>query len=533
MGIQRFAWSPDGRQIAFIAPQETPEKPDSTRFNNAFEVGSNGYLVDRAPLRSVLWLVDVMDLSRNIISPDSITLATGLYISDLSWSPDGQAIAFTGFASAYSGDSDLSKNYILNIANKTVHPATAHQMQETAPLFAPDGKWLAYSYPREGVPANQNELHMVDVKSGKSINISRNIDREVNDFHWLNNENIILSVQDGVKSGLWLQKVNENGKKLALGNIAGINYFDVHPSGSMILIGREPNRPDELYYKSNVNAVPKKLTDYNKNITNLKLGKREGFTWQSTKGFQPDGVLTYPPDFDVNKKYPLVLYIHGGPTAASGIGFEFLPYYMASKGWIVFQPNYRGSNNLGNAFQSAIANDAAEGPGEDIMTGVNALKQKSYIDSNKIAVSGWSYGGWMTAWMIGRYPDEWVAAMAGAAPVDYTDMYSLSDLNRMLRHAITDSPYKKDNLKAAYEQSPITYFPNIITPTLIMSKTADARVSITGSYKLYNALRDNGIDVQFIAYPGPGHFPSDPVNALDVYKRWTAWLEKYLVVPKP
>ena len=134
----------------------------------------------------------------------------------------------------------------------------------------------------------------------------------------------------------------------------------------------------------------------------------------------------------------------------------------------------------------------------------------------------------MTSWMIGRYPDVWAAAVAGAAPVDYTDMYSLSDLNRMRRHAITGSPYVGNNLMKAYEQSPIIHFSKLRTPTLIMSKTGDYRVSITGSYKLYGALRDNNVPVEFVAYPGPGHFPSDPVRSLDVYTRWLSWLQKYI-----
>lgn len=125
----------------------------------------------------------------------------------------------------------------------------------------------------------------------------------------------------------------------------------------------------------------------------------------------------------------------------------------------------------------------------------------------------------------------WKAAVVGAAPVDFTDMYSLNDLNRMKRHAIVESPYTaEDNLVWAYKNSPIWHFNKIKAPTLIMSKTADARVTVTGSYKLFGALRDNGTETQFIAYPGPDHFPADPVRALDVYERWLGWIETHLKV---
>ena len=296
----------------------------------------------------------------------------------------------------------------------------------------------------------------------------------------------------------------------------------------MIFVGTEKYRPNELYFKSELKSAPERLTDLNVTIASKKLGKTEGVEWKSSKNLQPNGVVTYPPDFDPGKKYPLVLFIHGGPTAASLLNFHPVVQTMASQGWIVFQPNYRGSSNLGNEFQSAIANDAAEGPGQDVMAGVNELLKRSYVDSKNLAISGWSYGGWMTAWMIGRYPEVWKVAVAGAAPVDLTDMYSLNDINRTRRHAITDSPYKGDNLKAAYAQSPVTNFNKVKTPTLIMSDTGDSRVAITGSYKLYGALRDNNVPVKFIAYPVSGHFPGDPVRGYDVYERWIGWLKEYL-----
>ena len=134
----------------------------------------------------------------------------------------------------------------------------------------------------------------------------------------------------------------------------------------------------------------------------------------------------------------------------------------------------------------------------------------------------------MTAWLIGRYPDVWKAAVAGAAPVDYTDMTSLSRMNMTLRHAITNSPWVGDNYQIHYDMSPLKNLSKIKTPTLIMSKVEDQVVTVTGSYKLYHALIANNIPVKFIAYPGGGHSPSDPVNRKDVFDRWVAWLKIYL-----
>jgi dipeptidyl aminopeptidase/acylaminoacyl peptidase len=260
----------------------------------------------------------------------------------------------------------------------------------------------------------------------------------------------------------------------------------------------------------------------------MKLGSVETIEWKTDLNLTTDGVVTYPPNFSAGKKYPLVLLIHGGPTASSMESFNPVAQEMARNGWIVFQPNYRGSNNRGDSFQEAIMNDGGEGPGRDVMAGIEILKSRGYIDESKIAVTGWSYGGFMTSWLIGRYPDFWKVAVAGAAPIDFTDMTSLSNMNLTLRHAITNSPWVGDNYKDHYNMSPLKNLSKIKAPTLVMSKVEDQVVTVTGSYKLYHALLANNIPTKFIAYPGGGHFPSDPINRKDVYDRWINWLKKYL-----
>jgi dipeptidyl aminopeptidase/acylaminoacyl peptidase len=238
-------------------------------------------------------------------------------------------------------------------------------------------------------------------------------------------------------------------------------------------------------------------------------------------------VVTYPTDFTTGRKYPLVLYVHGGPRSASKDAFSSRAQLLAAKGWIVFEPNYRGSDNLGNAFQSAIWNDAGAGPGRDVMSGVEVLKKRGFVDEGRMAVSGWSYGGYMTTWLLGHYP-VWKAAIAGAAVTDWMDQYNLGDANVRRGATFGGSPYLDNRMAAYIEQSPITYASKIRTPTLILSDTGDYRVTVTQSYKLYHVLKDNGVTTQFIAYPIPGHSPTDPVRQRDIDRRWIAWLEKYL-----
>ena len=244
--------------------------------------------------------------------------------------------------------------------------------------------------------------------------------------------------------------------------------------GEIAFSGSEPQRPTELYYLSNTNAAPERLTDFNAPIDQLQLGKTETINWTGPDGFKEDGVLTYPSGFQPDHKYPLVLYVHGGPRSASKETFSVFAQLIAAQGWVVFEPNYRGSDNLGTRFQAAIWNDAGDGPGRDAMSGVAEVKKRGFVDESRVAVTGWSYGGYMTTWLLGHYKG-WKAAIAGAAVTDWLDQYNLGDANVRRADGFGGSPYTGNRMKAYIDQSPITYVANITAPTLILSDTGDYR----------------------------------------------------------
>jgi dipeptidyl aminopeptidase/acylaminoacyl peptidase len=206
---------------------------------------------------------------------------------------------------------------------------------------------------------------------------------------------------------------------------------------------------------------------------------------------------------------------------------------MAGMGMVVFEPNYRGSDNLGNAFQSAIRFDAGAGPGRDVMAGVAMLRSRPYIDRTRTAVTGWSYGGYMTSWLIGNYPDEWTVAMAGAPVTDWEDQYNYGDGSIAIRHTIGGSPWVGEWEKEFKAQSPITHARRIRTPTLVMSHMEDFRVPPTQGMRLYRALKDNGVETRFIGFPGRTHNPTDPVHAWERTRLWVEWVRSKLAGPMP
>ncbi len=528
-GVLQFAWRPDGGAIAYTATDPRPERTGADRFNDAFEVGSDHYLTTAPPEPAHLWVTDLQTGAARRLTEGPGSLRTMLRSPGISWSADGRTLAVIRFPTASPGDSDQGVIQVIDAESGTFRGATGRTAGEGDATPAPVGGALAYSWPRDGDPANLSEVWVTEPAGTAGRRLTAELDRDVGVVEWLPDATgLILSGPDQTRTALWLQPLAGTARRLDLGAIASVGGVSLAPTGALALVGSEGDRPAELYVKASLDAAPRRLTDFNARIVGLRLGRTERIAWDGPDGLPGDGVLTWPADFQPGQRRPMVLLVHGGPTASSNEGFSFRAQLLAAQGWVVFQPNYRGSNNLGNAYQRAIANDAGEGPGRDVMAGIDAVIARGGVDPDRLAVSGWSYGGYMTAWLIGRYPDRWKAAVAGAAPVDITDMSSLTDLNVMTRHAITASPWVGDNLQRALEMSPLLNLPKIRTPTLILSNTGDVRVVVTGSYKLLQALRANNVPVQFIAYPIGGHSPSDPIRQRDVDRRWVEWLARYL-----
>jgi dipeptidyl aminopeptidase/acylaminoacyl peptidase len=535
-GVQQFAWRPNGEEIAYVASDEPENKKEIEKHNDAFEVGDDDYLASSAEMPAHIWLVAAGGGKPRRLTSGSWSLPRSAPpsspASPISWSPDGKLLLFTRQETPHFGDNDLTTLQIVSVDTGEIRKLTKHEALESYGVFSPDGSQVAYWYPRDGDPNNENEIFVTSASGGDGTDATRAIDHNLFRDIWMpDGKSLLVGGHAGTETSLWLQPLGGTSKKLALGGVnpSWLFWVDafVGSKGDIAITGSTRTQPTELYYMASPNDPPKRLTDFNKDIASLALGKIERFEWQGPDGFQEDGIVVYPPDFQKAHKYPLVLVIHGGPTASSITSFSLLSQVLAAHGYVVFSPNYRGSDNLGNVYQRAIWNDAGAGPGRDVMAGIEALKKQGFIDETKIGVTGWSYGGYMTSWLIGHY-HIWKAAMAGAPVTDLNEEYNLSDGNVTGRYSFKGSPWVGDNMKAYIEQSPIASGAEMKTPTLIMSDTGDARVPITQSYQLYHALKDNHVVVKFVAYPVAGHFPGDPVRQMDVYRRWVEWMDQYL-----
>jgi len=541
-GLQQYAFAPDSARIAYVASDEPAAKPGFERHNKSFEIQNNDFLTTTQPASSHLWVIASQGgVARRLTGGDwtlPISFPPGAPASPVNWTPDGKSLVIVKVATPYSGDFSSSTVQVVDVANAQMRALTGIRRAESQPVISPDGQRVAYWYPREGANRNVNEIQVTAIGGGEGKSITRGLDRNIQRSIWMpGSDSLLVSANDGTGVSLWVQPLSGAARKIDTGKVVATAAFwldaSVSPKGQIAFTGSEANWPVELYYLESANAKPVRLTEFNQAIAGLELGKSETVQWKGPDGFTNDGVVTYPPDFAANRKYPLVLYIHGGPRSASKAAFSNYAQSFAAQGWVVFEPNYRGSDNLGNAYQAGIWNDAGAGPGRDVMAGVDLLKQRGWVDETRMAPCGWSYGGYMTTWLLGKYPTVWRAAVAGASVTDWLDQYNLGDANIRRGDAFGGSPYTDAaRLEAMRAQSPITYANLVKAPTLIMATTGDFRVPITQSYRFYHALRDNGVPTKFIGYPVYGHSPSDPVHQRDIMRRYVEWFKVYLESPK-
>ncbi|MBI5365039.1 MAG: S9 family peptidase [Planctomycetes bacterium] len=540
-GVEHFSWRPDGNAIAFAAADEAPKREGEERHVATIRIGDQDLFLKEPVRPQHVWTQAIADEQAKRLTTGAWSLEfvfpPSSPASTLAWSKDGRKIAITQVPAPESGKLDLGRILLLDVESGATQVLNSVDRYQSAPTFTPDGSAVLYRYPRDGKPAFLSDYYLSSGADGPGRNVTRELDRHVFGTEWMpGGREFLTACNERDTVGLWtvpLDPAIGKPRELDLDGlvVSGAFGYDVTvaTTGAIAFSATRADRPAEVYVMSSAAAKPRRLTKFNAWAEERRFARMERLTWKTQDGKDADGVLALPAD--VSTPRPLVLVIHGGPTSSSKTSFSVLAQLMAAKGWIVFSPNYRGSDNLGHAYANAIFDDAGEGPGRDVMAGVAELKKRAYVDSTRVFVTGWSYGGYMTTWLLGKYPDVWRAGVAGAAVTDWTDMYNFADGNVGIRHAFGGSPWKREFAEAYRAQSPITYATNIQAPTLVLTNLEDYRVPPTQSFALYHALKDNGVETEFIGFQGRTHSSSDPVNARERSRLWIDWIERHLDAP--
>jgi dipeptidyl aminopeptidase/acylaminoacyl peptidase len=519
-GISSYRFSPDGKQLLFTATDQ-PAKDEEERK----KVKDDTIMIDRDLKMVHLWLWNIEKKEGKRVTEGDFT------VSDPQWSPDGTRISYTTRPTTKADDGGLSDVWILNVANREKKQLEDTPAPSDTARWSPDGKWIAYTgSPDVNEGVSTTYLYLIPATGGTPKQLSAKFDLNVGSPVWTRdgktiyfNANI-LQANEVFSADVATGTVTQVSKTGASTSITEISRDGNTVVGTQSL----PNGPTEVY-KSNLKFTQSvALTSHNRWLTEYALADTEIVKWKSKDGMEIEGLLTKPVGYTAGSKVPLLLNPHGGPTSASLNSFNGTVQVLAANGFAVLQPNFRGSTGKGLAFAQANKNTWGKGDYDDCMTGVDALIARGLADPDRLGAFGWSYGGYMTFWILTQ-TDRFKAVSPGAGLTNMYSMYSQNDIQRYLRWFYSDkAPWDAQELY--WDRSPMKYVNNVKTPTMIMHGQADTRVPIAQAQEFYMALKERKVPVEFVVFPREGHGIAEPRHQTDRVRRYVLFFGKHLGV---
>lgn len=535
--VQSFQWSPDGKRIAYISADPVPEAREKEKKD-----GFDQIIADSEYQYAHISIVDVAQASKPVKLTDG-----PLHAMELAWSPDGKTIAFTARNTPKLGDSYTTEIYAVDVAGKPVQPSrlTNNNRAESDVSWSPDGKKISYLSTSDKYPSiGPSRIHLLRVsKSAGAVEadwtykvLRPEFDGYIRDHQWSHDGSFIYLDAD-IATGRRIGRLSTDGGKLDWlstdTELAGNGTVSANDD-RIAFVAEGPDSPPDVYSASMNEAfvnrtTTRRLTHMNPQAKDFALGRVEAIKWKSKDGRQIEGILVYPIDYEPGKRYPLVTSIHGGPEGAFQLGYMAsygeAPHIYAARGYASFFPNFRGSSNYGAEFASANVGDLGGGDYQDIMTGVDYLIERGIADPSKLAIKGYSYGGYMSGWIVG-HTDRFKAAVFGAGLSNAISYYSQGDIQYQRETLHQGTPWR--NNQNMIERSPVFYLQNAKTPSLIYQGEKDERVPLPQSLETYMGLKKAGVPTQLIIYPREGHGLREPKHQLDKMRREMDWIERYV-----
>src|SRR5581483_7821920 len=378
-GVEQFAWSPDGDTVAYVTPDDSPiSDQDRRTHQDLFIIEHDDYLADKPAVPSHIWLLSVKTgTSRQLTrGPTSVLEAAppfGGRPSAPSWSADGRWIVYTRQADANDADSDRTTAVAVNVASGEEGALSTRDSYEYDPRFAPKGGEVAYLYLHGPGAVSDVDLFVGSPDGGAVRDVSADLDRNLlADFAWLpDGSGVVVMADDHIGSKLYVQPLRGQGHALNLGALNPLDLASA-PDGALAVVADSASQAPELYLLRTPDSSPQQLTHFNSRFAAFTYPNSIEVQWHASDGQPDDGILTYPDGYHPGKRYPLIVFSHGGPEAASTADFDSgeigpLRDLFAARGYLVFEPNYRGSDNLGNAHEHAIYRDPGSGPDNDVI----------------------------------------------------------------------------------------------------------------------------------------------------------------------
>lgn len=528
--IQTYALAPDNRRVAVVAPEPEPEarkKQKDKGFNQ--EIFEEDWRFHR------LWVLPLFDETRD---PQPLPLEG--HVHRVEWRPGHEQLAVSLTPTPAVDDSYVRQRLrIVDLATGQLLLRVENPGKLKSFRWSPDGRRLVMIAAEDVHDPSPGRLLQIDLQTGSFTNLIPHYLGQVEECAWVDPDRLLALSSEGVHTVLYELVFTESGveRRRRLGPDGPV--FDTISVGGMApvlaLVGNSPMHPGELFVQAGEDPVPRRVTDSNPWLAQRRFARQEVIRHRARDGLELEGILIRRLDDD-GRPGPVILSVHGGPEAHVRHGwltsYSLPGQVAAARGMAVFYPNYRGSTGRGVAFSKLGQGDAAGREFDDLVDAVDHLIQIGVADSNRVGVTGGSYGGYATAWCATRYSERFAAGVMFVGISDKISKVGTTD--------IPDEEYYVHALRRPWEQwgfllerSPIYHAGNCRTPLLILHGKDDPRVHVSQSLEMYRHLKlRSQAPVRLVLYPGEGHGNRRAASRYDYHLRMLGWFEHYLLGPR-
>lgn len=540
-----ISWSPDGTQISFemfverepASLAEPPATPEGAEWAPPVKVidamryrgDGTGYL-DTGNTHLFV-------LSAEGGTPRQLTSDNYNHNGPLAWMPDGEKIIFSANRKEdWEHDPVEAELWSVDVATGDLDQLTDRDGPDFSPVISPDGTKIAYlGFDDKKMGYHNTNVHVMDMDGGSIRTLTGDFDRSIDDVQWAGSSNrLYVLYEDLGRNHIATLSTNGNIDSVANdvgGETIGRPYtsggFSVAHNGAFAYSAGRPDRPADVG-TGRANRSTTRITDLNADLFGHKsLGAVEEISWRSSAGdLEIQGWLVTPPDFDPTKKYPFILEIHGGPFAAYGPHFSAEVQLYAAAGYVVLYSNPRGSTSYGYDFANEIHHNYPGQDYDDLMSGVDAVIAKGFIDEDQLFVTGGSGGGVLSAWIVGK-TDRFAAAVVAKPVINWISTTLTTDIATLMPEYWFEK-YPWEDPQSYWARSPLSLVGNVTTPTALLTGEQDHRTPITESEQFYQALKLRKVDTVMIRVPEASHgIASRPSHLIAKVDNILAWFERY------
>lgn len=545
-GVSKFKWEPTGKGFYYVAHSKESEVIKKRK-----ELYGDFHHIGKEYENHCLYYIEIEKVIQNnkyeplVNSDDSnkykdenensvvyqLTDGKDFHIHEFDISNDGKKVVFMATPSRDMGDYMNGDLYILDIKTGELQKMNIDRLLGGSVCFSPEGSKICYSasirekdYYKTHI--QDSTLEIYDINNGELIQPLTDFDSTVIPLRWTA-KGILIRWQD--KTNYLIGLLSEDGTVEMLSEKVDSFIMDasITRDGNHISYNKAiTNETFEIYLED------KKITNENSFFKGKLKSNREIISWKSSDGLEIEGVLSTPVEFDANKQYPLLVVIHGGPAFASfpifsGCFNEKYPIeQFIEKGFIVLEPNYRGSSGYGNEFLKANYRKLGISDYDDVISGVDKLVDKGIADKDRVGVMGWSNGGYISAF-CSTFSSRFKAISVGGGITNWSTHYVNTDIPYFIRMHLGNNPWNDPEIYT--KTSPMTYIKSACTPTLIQHGEKDARIPTPNAYELYQGLRDMEVDTELIIFKGMKYSSDQPGINVAIMKQNLIWFSHHIL----